>query len=111
YRRERFIFFAFPFYLAVSGIAFFWLWAQIKRSRESWWRGFVAVAIIVFLLRGGVSMVRLTGDSLEAASGAHITLARRHPLWREPCQYVRDHLDGAAVLSTTYLPALYYVGH
>lgn len=110
YRRERFIFFAFPFYLAVAGIAFLWLCDQIRRSRETWWRGFVAVAIIAFMLRAGVSAVRLVGDSLEAASGAHITLARRHPLWREPCQYVKANLDGAAVLSTTYLPALYYVG-
>jgi hypothetical protein len=34
-----------------------------------------------------------------------------HPQWRQPCTYVREHRNGAAVICTTYITALYYVGH
>jgi hypothetical protein len=61
-------------------------------------------------MRVGGSFVLLTGDSIEVASGHHITLARRHPQWRQPATYVKENLKGGAVLSTTYLAALYYVG-
>lgn len=55
--------------------------------------------------------MRLIADSLRAASGAHITLARRHPQWREPCHYVRDRLQpDIAVVATAMLPPLCYVG-
>ena len=75
------------------------------------WRH-AAAALLILLLgaRLGVSAALLLGDSLKTASGADITLARRHPQWREPCRYVRERCDGAAVLTTTYLPVLHYVG-
>lgn len=110
YRRERFLLFAFPFYLALASAGTWWLIDQVRRSRETWVRGVAATIILVFLMRAAYSCVLLIGDSVETASGAHITLARRHPLWREPAAYVRENLDGGAVIATTFLSAAYYVG-
>jgi hypothetical protein len=70
----------------------------------------LALGCLLFLGRLGVSLVRLTGDTVEVARGANTTLARRHPQWVKPCAYVRERLAGNAVLTTTYLPAYYYVG-
>jgi hypothetical protein len=68
------------------------------------------VIVVLFLLRLGVSTYTLTNDSINAARGADTTLARRHPQWREPSAYVRENLDRAVVVTTTYLPALHYIG-
>lgn len=110
YRRPRFMYFAFPLYVAAFSYALVVLARFIATADRSWARGLAAALILAFAARLAVSTVRLVGDSLEAASGADTTLARRHPQWRGPCRYVRNHLDGAAVISTTYLPVLYYVG-
>ncbi len=111
YRRARFLFFAYPFliaaqaYFIVEGIRFMKTW------RRSWLRAAVALMLLVFGLRLAWSALLLTGDSLEAARGHDITLARHHPPWRGPCEYVRERLDGdTVVLTTTSLPVLYYVG-
>ena len=111
YRRYRFLFFAFPFYVTAFSYALVQLTRLLATARRSWPRIVGAVLILLFAARLAVSTVRLAGDSIDAASGADVTLARRHPQWREPCTYVREHRNGAAVLTTTYLPTLYYVGH
>ena len=111
YRIHRFAFFVYPAYVAAYAYAAVALVRFAATGRQSWWRAGVTAAIVVFGARLGVSAYRLTQDSLEVASGAPITLATRHPHWREPCLYVRDHLDDdVAVLTTTFLPTLYYVG-
>jgi hypothetical protein len=111
YRRYRFLFFAFPFYVAAFSYALVQLTRFLATARRPWPRTVAAAIILVFAARLAVSTVRLIGDSVEAASGTDVTLARRHPQWREPCHYVREHRNGAAVLTTTYLPTLYYIGH
>lgn len=111
YRRPRFMFFVFPMYVALYSYAIVFLVQSVPRlSRSS--AGRVALAILfVFSLRLCVSFATLIGDSLETASGAHTTLARKHPQWRLPGTYVREHRKaGEVVLTTTYLPALYYAG-
>ncbi len=111
YRRPRFIYFAFPFYLALSSFAFCVLCAFMARCREHWWRGLASVFILIFMFRLGLSTTRLTADTLETAAGADITLARRHPQWRQPAQFVGKTATASdAILSTTYLPVLYYAG-
>ena len=111
YRIHRFAFFVYPAYVAAYAYAAVALVRFAATARQSWWRAGATAAILVFGARLGVSAYRLTRDSLEVASGAPITLATRHPGWREPCLYVRDHLDDdVAVLTTTFLPTLYYVG-
>lgn len=110
YRRHRFLFFAYPFYVASFSYAIVRLGAFLATWRRSWIRIAAAVVILVFAMRLSVSTVRLVRDTLRVAGGADETLAVVHPEWRKPCHYVRDHLDGAVVLCTTYITAKYYVG-
>ncbi len=111
YRRPRFMFFAFPFYAAAYSYGLLRLICFVAKARQSWLHGATAIVIAVFLARVSFSAFHLVQDSVEVAGGSHTTLARRHPQWRKPCLYVRDRLEpGVAVLSTTYLPVLYYVG-
>jgi len=111
YRRPRFMYFAFPFWVAGFSYGLVQLGIAVSRARRSWLHGCLAVIILVFGGRLALSTYHLLGDSIKTASGADVTLARRIPQWRAPCRYVGEHLDSeTAVLSTTYLPALYYVG-
>ncbi len=121
YRRPRFIYFVFPFYVAAFSYALVVLLPftvrLCRRAKQGWTTAegrfmlTIAILLILFLGRLAISGVSLIGDSLDVARGAHTTLARRHPQWRAPCQYVREHMDEeTAVLSTTYLPVLHYVG-
>ena len=110
YRRHRFIFFAYPFYVAAFSYAAVRLSVFVATSRRSWMRMAAASLIVVFAARLALSTIWLVRDTLRVAGGADATLAVVHPQWRKPCQYVRDHLDEAAVLCTTYITARYYVG-
>ncbi|HOZ47156.1 MAG TPA: glycosyltransferase family 39 protein [Candidatus Hydrogenedentes bacterium] len=111
YRRPRFMYFAFPFYVAAFSYGLVMLCGFLPRMRRSWKHAAAGLLVLAFLGRLAVSAVYLVGDSVDAARGADTTLARRHPQWREPCRYVRERLDpDTAVLTTTYLPVLYYVG-
>ncbi len=113
YRWPRFMFFAYPFYIAAwaSGLYILGAWLLQRRERRTWMWKVAAAGVVVLLLRLGWSAVRLTGDSVEAARGGHTTLATQHPDWREPCAWVKAHADGAAILTTSYLPVRYYIGH
>jgi 4-amino-4-deoxy-L-arabinose transferase-like glycosyltransferase len=111
YRMHRFMFFAYPFYVAAHAYGTVALLRFIATSRTSPVRGMAAAVVTMFMCMIGVSTARLIGDTLDAASGASTTLARRHPEWREPCAFVRARIrKNEAVVATTYLPALYYVG-
>jgi len=110
YRRERFMFFAFPFYCALFSYALVTLAGWMTRFRQSWRHGLAALAIFLFLCRLAVSATYLTQDSLNTARGAPLTLAKKHPQWDKPSAYLRDHRTSEAVLTTTCLNALYYVG-
>ncbi len=111
YRRYRFMFFAYPLYVAAHAYAICWLTQFVWRARNNAIRSLIAVLIVAFGFRAGISTIKLLASSIDAASGADVTLARRHPQWREPCHYVRDNARPQdAVISATYLPALYYVG-
>ena len=85
--------------------------AFVGKPRRSWvWR-ITAVLILLLGVRLAWSTVKLTRASLDAASGADVTLARRHPQWRDPCRYVRERLDAdTVVITTTFLPVYHYVG-
>lgn len=111
YRRHRFLFFAYPFYVAACAYAMVWLARFVKSSRRSMWRMAVSAAIVVFGVRLALSTFRLIEDTVAVAGGDDTTLANHHPQWRKPCEWVRDHRNGAAVLCTTYLTAHYYIGH
>jgi hypothetical protein len=110
YRQFRFMFFAFPFYLAAVAYGLVELVAWMRRIPKHRIAWIPRVAAAVFLMRAGVSAATLIQDSVEVAGGANTTLARRHPQWRQPCEYVRERMHGAAILTTTYLPVLYYAG-
>ncbi len=110
YRWPKFLFFAYPFMVATWAYALVRLCAWLAQPKQDWPRRLAAAALALFLARTGLSAARLVGDSVDAASGAHITLATRHPQWRMPCGWVRAHMDDAAILTTTYLPVAYYVG-
>jgi hypothetical protein len=111
YRRARFLFFAYPFLVAAQAYAIVEGARFLKTWRKSWIHAVAALLILAFGARVAWSAVKLAGDSIEAARGADITLARHHPPWRGPCQYVREHLDDqTVVITTTSLPVLYYVG-
>jgi 4-amino-4-deoxy-L-arabinose transferase-like glycosyltransferase len=113
YRWPRFMFFTHPFYVAAwaSGLYILCAWLLHSwRERRNWIRFAVAACAVPFLVRVGWSAARLVGDSAEAARGAHTTLATQHPDWRVPCSWVKAHADGAAILTTSYLPVRYYAG-
>lgn len=110
YRRPRFMYFAFPFYIAAVSYALVWMAAFVASSRRGVWRLASAVVLGAVLVRLGASVVFLTCDAIAAARGADATLATRHPQWRKPCLYVRDRLqDGSVVISTEYASAYYYM--
>jgi 4-amino-4-deoxy-L-arabinose transferase-like glycosyltransferase len=110
YRWPRFMFFAYPFYVAAWACGLYTLCVWLLQPKPGWARKAAALAAVGFLARLGVSAVRLTGDSVEAARGAHTTLATQHPDWRGPCAWVKARADGAAILTTSYLPVQYYAG-
>lgn len=111
YRRPRFMFFAFPFYLAAASYAATFAAQWLLQPKPQLWQRAAAVLLALFSVRILISALFLIGDSLQVASGADTTLARHHPRWREPCLYVREHVqEDEVVLTTTYLPTLYYVG-
>jgi len=110
YRRPRFMFFAYPFFVAAWAYALVCAADWIRRPKPGLVRKIAALTLIAFFLRLGVSGVSLVRDSLDVASGAHTTLARRHPQWKKPAAWVRANVPDAAVLTTTFLPVLHYVG-
>ncbi len=112
YRWPRFMFFAYPFYVAAWAYGLVVLCAWLARPKPGWARKLAAAGAAVFLLRLGWSAVRLADDSVEAARGAHTTLATQHPDWRGPCAWVKAHAlaDDAAIITTSYLPVRYYAG-
>lgn len=111
YRRPRFMFFAFPFYVAAVSYASVLLANWLVSPKPRIWQRIAAIAVAVFCVRLLMSALFLIGDSLVVASGADTTLAKHHPRWQEPCAYVRTHVQpDEVVLTTTWLPTLYYVG-
>ncbi len=111
YRRERFMFFAFPCYAALFSYAVVQMVAFLFRFRNSTLHMALSVLFVVFGLRCTLSAVKLIGDSLNIAQGANTTLAVKHQQWRTPCEYVKQHRVSEAILTTMALPVLYYIGH
>lgn len=111
YRRPRFLFFAFPFYLCLSSYGIIQLLRFTRHFKKSVLHACATLLIAAFLIRLCGSAIALTRDAIEVAKGNDITLARRHPQWKKPCQYVREHRTNEAILTTTFLPVQYYVGH
>lgn len=110
YRRPRFMYFAYPFYVMAFSYGAVELLRFLASAHKSKWRMAAAVPIILLGLRLALSTVTLCNDSLEVAQGDNLTLARLHPQWRKPCLYVRGHATDEAIITTTALPVLYYVG-
>lgn len=122
YRRPRFMYFAFPLYVALFSYALVQLPNALLLFRRARFengpavlgalaRYAVSILLALFCLRVGISAARLINDSIETARGADTTLAVRHQQWKKPCAYVRNHRTTEAVLATSFLPALYYIGH
>ncbi|MCC6797814.1 MAG: glycosyltransferase family 39 protein [Candidatus Hydrogenedentes bacterium] len=110
-RRYRFLFFAYPFYVAACAYGICFLATFVRDSRNAAWRMAIAGLILVFGARLALSQVRLVKDCIEVASGSDTTLAVHHPQWKPPCAYVKQHRGDAAVLCTTFITAYHYVGH
>ncbi len=110
YRRPRFMYFAFPLYTVLFSYSLVRLAAWLPRFRRSPAHAAVALLLALFLARLAVSSVTLAGDSLEIAAGADLTLARRHPQWKKPCEWLKRHAGDSTILATTYLPVRYYAG-
>lgn len=109
-RRYRFLFFAYPFYVAACAYAIFVLARFVKDSRRAAWRLAIAGLILAFTARLAISQGRLVDDCIEVASGSDTTLAVHHPQWKQPCAYVKAHSADATVICTTYITAHHYVG-
>lgn len=110
YRWPKFMFFAYPFFIAAWAYAIVRLVEWLALPKPHWPRRIAAAVLALFLARLGVSAVRLTQDSIEIASGTNLTLAARHPEWRAPCLWVRERMEGAAILTTSFLPVYHYIG-
>ncbi len=111
YRRERFMFFAFPCYAALFSYVIVQTAQFLFRFRTSALRMALSVVIVLFGVRCGVSAVKLIGDSVSIAQGGNTTLAVKHQQWRKPCEYVKQHRTDETILTTMALPVLYYTGH
>ena len=109
-RRYRFLFFAYPFYVAATAYATVWLAQFVRTWRQAAWRMALALLAVAFGARLALTQFRLAVDCLNVAAGGNTTLAVHHPQWKQPCAYVKAHADGAAVVCTTYITARYYVG-
>ena len=101
YRWPRFMFFAYPFYIAAWAAGLYLIAAWLVQPKPGWIRKVAAVCAIVFLARLAWSGVRLAGDVVEAAGGARTTLATQHPEWRAPCAWVGERADGAVIITTS----------
>jgi len=110
YRRDRFLFFAYPQYVALSALGVSALISCIAWGLHGWRRWAVSALAGLFLLRLALSFVYLTGDSLEVAAGSHTTLAAQHPQWAKPTAYLRERMEGRALLTTTFITAHYHLG-
>lgn len=110
YRRERFLFFAFPFYVLLFSYALTAAVAWLKHGRQSWRHALAAALLLLFLARLSVTEFRLLQDTARAARGDALTLAKLHPEWRKPGNYVRQHRTTETLLTTTCLGAMYYAG-
>lgn len=111
YRRPRFMFFAFPFYLMAVSYGSVFLVEWLRKPKPGVMQKAAALACVLLLARTGFSLYKLTEDSIAYAGGADATLARHHPQWKEPGAWVKERLkEDEVVLTTTYLPVLYYVG-
>jgi 4-amino-4-deoxy-L-arabinose transferase-like glycosyltransferase len=116
YRRHRFLLFAFPLYTAAFSYGAVFVAEYIRdtwkrRSERSWGRFVIVGVLALFSARLVLSAALLVRDSIEVAHGADTTLATRHPQFREPCLYAREHLTPEiAVITDTYVTALYYIG-
>jgi hypothetical protein len=117
YRRHRFMFFAYPMYVAMFSYAIAvgaaWLAKTTRRDglRRPIGLMLIAGAVTLFGARTAFSGVLLLRDSLRTSAGADITLATRHPQWRAACRYVKERLQpDIAVVTSTWVTTLYYVG-
>lgn len=115
YRRDRFMYFAFPFYaIAVAyGLTLAGRFARflvLELRCRGWFWAVPAAILLVFGARLALSTAYLARDSIEVASGKPENLASSHPDWQTPAAYVRAHGNGEAILASTFLPAYYYVG-
>jgi len=110
YRWDRFLFFAYPLGVACWAYALVRLVEIVPLCRRSVGHAALSIIILMFLFRLSASAADLAANTLEVAKGADITLARRHPQWREPCRWVREHAGDGVIISTTWLPTKYYVG-
>jgi hypothetical protein len=111
YRKHRFMFFAFPLYTAAFSYGLVLLARLVMQARKSTAHALLAGLILLFGLRLAVSAASLAHTSVAYARGADETLATRHPKFRTPCLYVRQHLQpDTVVLADTVVTALYYIG-
>jgi len=111
YRRPRFMFFLFPFYVMAVSYGGVFLVEWLRKEKPGILTKVVAIGCILFLGRVGVSAYKLTGDSIEYAEGSHVSLARRHPQWKKPTAWVKQHMKNEdVIITTTFLPVLHYVG-
>ncbi len=111
YRRPRFMYFAYPVYVMLCSVGFVWLVAFLPHGRRSWFHAVGAFAVLLFFARLSLSVVDLTKHSLDTASGAHETLARKQPQWKKPTAWLKAHRTDETIITTTFLPVYHYVGH
>lgn len=111
YRLHRFMFFAVPFYVLTFSYGAVVLAAWLAKPKPGIPSKVAAALLLLFAARLAYSTFELAGDSVEAASGADTTLAASHPQWRSPCLWLKGRVtERDAILTTTYLPVLYYLG-
>lgn len=111
YRRPRFMFFAYPLYVMAWSYAVVWITTWLVKREKPWYGWVAAVPVAAILVRLAISFAVLTGDSLAYAQGAHVTLARKHSQWRDPCTWVKENREpNTVIITTTFLPVLHYVG-
>lgn len=111
YRRPRFMYFAYPAYVIAWSYGLVWITTWFVKRKKPWYGWVATLPIAALLLRLAYSFTLLTGDSVDYAKGANVTLARKHPQWRAPCTWVKENRQSETVIiTTTFLPVLYYVG-
>ncbi|GMV99757.1 MAG: hypothetical protein AMXMBFR84_08960 [Candidatus Hydrogenedentota bacterium] len=122
YKQHRFMFYCYPLYVGACAHGLVQLARFVADTARAVarpaavpplhraWRVAAAAVIALFGARLAVSTGKLATATFATASGSHTTLAKQHPQWREPSLWVKERMDGAAVIATAYLPVHYYTG-
>ncbi|AKB24326.1 hypothetical protein MSMTP_0857 [Methanosarcina sp. MTP4] len=106
-KNSRYLFFAFPLFIALASNGILEAWEYIKTVRHKRAaKYFLVFMITVLLVRTGAGLYRVACDDYQP-----IPFEDPHPHWQYASEYVQKNAnEGDVVLSTMPICTLYYLG-